>query len=308
MKKRIGILGIGGIGGYFGGLLAMNLEEDPSYEIIFIARGETKKALKKNGLILTSIDEKFVITPKLISEDPSEIGSLDLLVVCTKSYSMRNAAEGYISNIKPHGALLTLQNSVNQREEMAPVLRGDINHLIGCCYIISNITAPGHILRQKGPDRIAFGESKETHGKSKWVQAMFQEARIDSRYVSNIDEAIWNKYLFISPVATATSYFESPIGAVAGEEAKKSFLTNLIKEAKLLSDKLGVNTKAKIETEVLEICGRLNHDSKSSMQLDFEQGDQTELEGLTGYVLKESERYGLESIHYKQAYNKLKQI
>ena len=50
MKKRIGILGLGGVGGYFGGLLAKAYFDSGTIEIVFIARGETKKAITANGL------------------------------------------------------------------------------------------------------------------------------------------------------------------------------------------------------------------------------------------------------------------
>ncbi len=104
MKKRVGILGIGGVGGYFGGLLAMNLQDDPGYEIIFIARGDTKKNIKQRGLKLQSIEDHFIINPALVSDDPQEIGELDLLIPCVKSYSLESATKKYIDNIKTGGA------------------------------------------------------------------------------------------------------------------------------------------------------------------------------------------------------------
>ncbi len=308
MKKRIGILGIGGIGGYFGGLMAMNFEEDPSYEIIFIARGQTKANIKQKGLILQSIEDSFVIHPDLVSDDPKEIGQLDLLIACVKSYSLADAVSKYVGNIKAGGAVLTLQNAVNQREMLSGVIREDIDHLTGCVYIISNIKSPGHIVRQKGPDKISFGKAAGESKAHIWIDKLFKEARITANLVDNIDDTIWNKYLFISPVATATSYFESPIGDVVGDNEKRNFLKGLITEAKQVAKGLGINAKPEIEDEVLGICSKLNGHSKTSMQLDFEQGNSTELAGLTTYIIEECEKLGIDSKHYKTAHDRLSSL
>ena len=55
---RIGILGLGGVGGYFGGLLAKAYYKSDDIEIIFIARGETQKAIAENGLKIITDDSE----------------------------------------------------------------------------------------------------------------------------------------------------------------------------------------------------------------------------------------------------------
>ena len=80
MKTRIGILGLGGVGGYFGGLLAKAYQKTDNVEIVFIARGETQKAISESGLKIVTDETETVVFPDLVSNNPDEIGILDYLI------------------------------------------------------------------------------------------------------------------------------------------------------------------------------------------------------------------------------------
>ncbi len=65
--KKIGILGLGGVGGYFGGLLAKAYQKSDDVEIIFIARGETQKAIAENGLKIVTDDYETIVYPSVLA-------------------------------------------------------------------------------------------------------------------------------------------------------------------------------------------------------------------------------------------------
>lgn len=84
---RIGILGAGGVGATVAGAVA----KDKNAEIVLIARGETKENVLKRGWILESeVLGDQVIHPALVSDDPAEIGAVDVLVLACKSYSLKD--------------------------------------------------------------------------------------------------------------------------------------------------------------------------------------------------------------------------
>ena len=56
---KIAIVGIGGVGGYYGGLLAKRYFDDENVEIVFIARGNHLEQIKKNGLSLITENGTF---------------------------------------------------------------------------------------------------------------------------------------------------------------------------------------------------------------------------------------------------------
>ena len=86
---KIAIMGIGGVGGYYGGLLARRYAGDKETEIIFIARGEHLKAIQANGLrVQSATHEDFTIRPTLATHDPSRHGTFDIVLLCVKGYSL----------------------------------------------------------------------------------------------------------------------------------------------------------------------------------------------------------------------------
>ena len=97
MKTRIGVLGLGGVGGYFGGLLAGKYHNSENIEVVFIARPETEKVIKEQGLKLITPEKEEVVYPDLITSTINSIGTLDVLIVAVKSYDLMAS----ITNIAP---------------------------------------------------------------------------------------------------------------------------------------------------------------------------------------------------------------
>jgi 2-dehydropantoate 2-reductase len=85
---RIAVFGTGGVGGYFGGRLAQAGEE-----VIFIARGKHLAAIKADGLRVNSVLGDFVIKPAQASDNPAQVGPVDVVLVCVKAWQVASAAQ-----------------------------------------------------------------------------------------------------------------------------------------------------------------------------------------------------------------------
>ncbi|MFC4221249.1 ketopantoate reductase family protein [Flagellimonas marina] len=303
-RIRIGILGLGGTGGFFGGKLAKHYYENEKVDVIFIARNETKEKIQETGLMVESVDGNFNTKPFLVSEDSVEIGDLDILLVCVKSYSMAQAVGSYGQNVKKGGAVITIQNILDQAERIKGLLPKNTVHLQGCAYIISNIAAPGHIKHKGGPATLFFGDNSNI-SRYGWILDLFIDAGIKATLSNSISEVIWKKFLFISPLAVATSYFSCDIGTLRTDESKLSFLRGLMNELLALARIKNINLVHKDMAEHLMILERFPPEGKTSTQLDIESKRKSELDALLGHVLAESKRNNLESPHYQRAYEKL---
>ena len=88
MKTKILIVGIGGVGGYYGGLLARKYENHPEIEISFVARGAHLEAIQQNGLKVIAENETFVARPAIATNNVSETGIADYIILATKSYDL----------------------------------------------------------------------------------------------------------------------------------------------------------------------------------------------------------------------------
>src|SRR5215218_6018795 len=85
---RVAIVGSGGTGGYFGGLLARAGEE-----VTFIARGAHLEALRLQGLRVKSRLAGEFTLPVRATDTPNEVGPVDLILLCVKTYDTEAAAQ-----------------------------------------------------------------------------------------------------------------------------------------------------------------------------------------------------------------------
>ena len=221
MKTKIGILGLGGVGGYFGGLLAKAYFDSDAIEIVFIARGDTKKAIAENGLKIILDDSEMIVFPKLLSDDPEKIGKLDYLICATKTYDIETSLESIKNSITSKTTLLPLYNGVDATERLLKLFPEN-NVLQGCVYIVSMITSPG-VIRKIGPyEKLYFGSKNISDTTAKELQTIFEKAKIESYLVPNIEETVWEKFIFISALASVTSYLNENIGGILNNPDNKA--------------------------------------------------------------------------------------
>jgi 2-dehydropantoate 2-reductase len=137
-KTRIVIVGIGGVGGYFGGLLSKRYANGNDVEVVFVARGEHLSEIQNKGLTVINGKESFVTKPHLATDDYSKIGVADYIIICTKSYDLKQTI-GQIKPLISHNTiLLPLSNGVSASDEILEILP-QAKVLKGCAFIVSKI-------------------------------------------------------------------------------------------------------------------------------------------------------------------------
>lgn len=297
---KIGILGIGGIGGFVGAPLAKKYKNSKT-KIIFICRGETKKAIQNEGLLFESKGIKETIFPDLVSDNPTEIGILDVLILTCKSYSINNILAAYKDCIHAKTVIITLQNVVNAKEIIRETLPESGQIMEGCIYVASNVNKPGHIQHIGGPGKIFVGgkENKE-------LIDLFVSGGLDITYVPNISEILWKKFLFVAPVAGITSAYKVTFGQLLEDKNLMHILENMMIEIQSLASKNNISlTNEDIQTSK-ELLTKFPFESKSSLQLDFEKNNQTEKQFLVDYVIENAAKYGIQTPFYNDVNEKIK--
>jgi 2-dehydropantoate 2-reductase len=297
---KIGILGIGGIGGFVGAPLAKKYK-DSTTQIIFICRGATKNAIQKDGLIFESKGIKETIFPDLVSDNPTEIGILDVLIVTSKSYSVSEILNTYKDCISAETVIITLQNVVNAREIVRETLPELGQIMEGCIYVASNVKKPGHVQHVGGPGKIFVGGEKE----NKWLIDLLTAGGLDITYVSDINQILWKKYLFVAPVAAITSAYKVTFGQLLEDKDLMHILENMMIEIQSLASKNNINlTKEDIETSK-DLLTKFPFESKSSLQLDFENNNQTEKTFLVDYVIENCTKNEIQTPFYKSVNDRI---
>lgn len=297
---KIGILGIGGIGGFVGAPLAKKYKNSPT-KIIFICRGATKESIKNDGLLFESKGGTENILPYLVSDNPTEIGILDVLILTSKSYSIPQILNTYKDCINSETIIITLQNVVNAKEIIRETLPEVAQIMEGCIYVASNVKKPGHVQHVGGPGKIFVG-GKE----NKQLIELLAAGGLDITYAENINQILWKKYLFVAPVAGITSAYKVTFGQLLEDQNLMYILENMMMEIQSLASKNNIIlTKEDIEASK-DLLTKFPFESKSSLQLDFENNNQTEKHFLLDYVIENANKYGIETPFYNDVNEKIK--
>src|SRR5258705_11155943 len=114
---RIAIFGSGGVGGYFGGRLAL-----AGNDVTFIARGGHLRALRSTGLRVDSIKGDFTISPVRATDDPAQVNNVDVVILGVKTWQIGEAAHAMAPMIGASTFVLPLQNAVEAFEQLAAAL------------------------------------------------------------------------------------------------------------------------------------------------------------------------------------------
>jgi 2-dehydropantoate 2-reductase len=283
---RIAIFGAGGIGGYLGGRLSQAGEE-----VVLIARGEHLQAIKEHGLRVDSIKGDFVATPALATDNPTEAGPVDAVILGVKAWQVLDAAKAMRPMIGPETFVVPMQNGVEATAQLASVL-GEKSVVVGLGGLVSYIVGPGHILHAGGEPYVSFGESdNSTSERTQNLLEAFKNAGVTANIPANIQAALWAKLALMAVNSGIGAITRVPTGqwrSVAGswkmaqQVAQEVLAVAASKGLVMPSDSLA-STVARLEASA--------PNSTSSMQRDLMEGRFSELEVQTGAVV----RLGLEA-------------
>jgi 2-dehydropantoate 2-reductase len=304
MKTRIGILGLGGVGGYFGGLLAKAYAGSDAVEVVFIARGKAMEVIAEAGLKISTDEGETTVFPSVVSNDPEVIGKLDFLICATKTYDIEESLDAIKKCITKNTVILPLYNGVDAPERIS-TLFPDNEVLQGCVYIVSMIVSPGVIKKIGIYEKLFFGSDSVSVYKMKALQTIFQNAKIESYLVDAIEDTVWEKFVFISSLASATSYLNQNIGEILESASGRNLYVSLLNEITMIAAVKGLNLPNDIVMQTIIKLEKSPRDATSSMHRDVLAGRKIELSSLTAFVVNEGLKYEIDTPTYQMVLDKL---
>lgn len=301
-KIKIAFSGIGAVGGYYGGTLAAFYEKSSEVDVFFIARGENLRVIRENGLEIKKSYKKILAKPTLATDNPAEIGPVDYLFCCTKSYDLEDNIRQLSPVIGPDTVIIPLLNGAEISEQIQKILP-DNKVWKGCVYIGARLVSPGYIEKFSLKDRLFFGLNEKDKEQQVKLRSLLNNARIFVTNPDDIDIEIWKKFFMISPAATITSYFNATINEVISDHM--DLFIALGYELKSVAEAKGIQLPEDIVFSSIQAQKMMPGNSTTSMHSDFKNGNRTEIETLTGYVIREADALGIEVPTYKFMYKGL---
>lgn len=305
-KIKIIIAGVGGVGGYFGGLLAKHFYDNESVEVSFVARGEHLKEIQRNGLKVIKGENEFIAKPHIATANTSAIGVVDFIIIATKSYDLETIIQQLRPCVNQNTIILPLLNGVDNKERIENIFPDNIV-LDGCAYIVSRLKHFGVVENSGNIQLLHFGLDNFVNERLCLFERLLKEASIEASLSTSISSIIWEKFIFLSPTANATTYFDTSIGELIADSAKLTVMTTLIEEVKQVAIAKQIVISEDITEITLNKLKALPFATTSSMHSDFQSNKPAnELKSLTAYVINQGRKYNLATPMYIQLYAALK--
>ena len=277
---NIAVIGTGGVGGYFGGKLAK-----AGNNVTFVARGEHKKALIKNGLVVKSFMGDFHIPHPNVVDHIGALNQPDLIIPAVKAWQVRKTGTELKSVIHPESIILPMQNGILAANELAEEV--ERKHILGgLCRIISKIESPGIINHLAINPSITFGELDKTHTERlKKIHKLFHDAGIDSHISKDIEADLWKKFIGIC-VGGLLAVTRSDYGTLRSLPQTRLMMVELLNEIFILALNSGVTIKDDFVDKTMAAIDSFPPDSTTSLARDIWEGKPSELEYQNGTVVK----------------------
>jgi 2-dehydropantoate 2-reductase len=294
------MLGAGGVGGYYGGRLAL-----AGHDVVFVARGAHGEALARSGLRVRSKLGDFGVHPVNVLTDVSTGKTVDVVIVAVKLWDTELAVRSAAPLCSEKTVVLSLQNGIEKDEIIAGIV-GHSRVIGGVTYILADLAAPGLIVHTGHFQTIIAGElGGGDSARVRDIVAVFADAGIDASASTDIRSETWKKFIFLSSVSGITSATRRTIGDLRADATTRALLHDALQEATSLAGAEGVTIPERFVEERLAFIDTLPPDGRSSMAQDLLRGGRLELEWLSGAVVRRAARLGLEVPTHERFYTQL---
>jgi 2-dehydropantoate 2-reductase len=285
---HIAIIGAGGVGGMYGAALAQ-----AGADVTFVARGAHLQAMRTNGLRVVGPRGDMHIHPCKATDNPAEIGVVDVVLFCVKLWDVESAGASIKSVIGPNTAVIPLQNGIDAADRLIPILGRDAV-MGGVAQMSAAIERPG-VIRQTGKFMtLVFGEldgRKSERGAA--FQSLCQKAGFDATVTDAIQTALWEKFVLPAVNSAVVSVIRLPFGKLREDPDVMALFSAGFAEAIAVGRALGVPLTSELQTRFLDRVRNFPPEMKPSMTVDMERGNRLELPWLAGKLVALGKEFGV---------------
>lgn len=277
---KVGVMGTGGVGGYFGGLLARD-----GHDVTFVARGAHLAAIQQHGLKVESTNDGSFTAPGKAVEDTSQAGPQDLVLFNVKMFQNASAIEATKALVGPDTIVLTQQNGVDNGNQLAATL-GAEHVMIGSAFMEGRIVEPG-VVSQGGPGATNFGEMKQgITDRGKNLLEVFQHASWRVELQENMLGMLWMKFAVIAGPAAVCAASSSVYEEMRTLPETRALILAAMEETLAVGKASGAPIIEGTLDRAINAMDTFPAQGRSSLAKDFTEGRTVELEGITGTLVR----------------------
>jgi 2-dehydropantoate 2-reductase len=276
---RIAIIGAGGVGGYYGALLAT-----AGHDVVLYARGEHLRAIQERGLTIKDHDDTIVV-PIRATDSLSGLLGVEWAMVAVKSYSIHEIVDVLRALSSNGTAIVPLLNGVSVAEKLESlgIVRGQI--LGGATVMNAHKIAPGVIQHLSRHERFVVGELDGTPSeRARSIASAMRSTGIEAAATRDIVLELWKKFCMLCAISAACGMARTNLGRIRDTVLGRVLLERAVREIASVARALQVPVPATLEDDTMRQIGTMSGEIRPSFAVDIERGGPNELDVLSGAV------------------------
>lgn len=281
---RVAMVGAGGLGGVYGGLLAR-----AGLDVTFIARGRGLEALRQHGLSLKLASGEEWQIPVRATDDPREVGPVDLIWFCVKTYDLDDAAQQAIPLVGADTLALPIQNGVEAPERLAAIL-GREHVLGGVGRAGGTLVAPGRVEQKSDRATVVLGElDGGTSARAERLGQVLRDAGIDARVHPDVLVDLWDKFVQACAIFGLDTLLRLPDATYLRHPETAELFRGLMREVYTVGRARGIRLPENTVERLWDTLSKMyaaNPNMHSSMYFDILAGRRLEIDAANGTVVR----------------------
>ena len=297
---KVLMLGAGATGGYFGGRML-----EAGRNVSFLVREHRAAQLRGNGLVIRSPQGDLRLKPRvLLSGHVHE--TFDLVILACKAYDLDSAITAIAPAVGPDTAVLPLLNGLRHFDQLDARF-GAEKVLRGLCSIAVQLSSDGAIEHLSGMHALRFGEADDRHTpRIEAIDALMTGCKFDGRSSSDIQQALWEKWVMLASLAGMTCLLRASVGSIVAAAEGRALMLDTLDECIAIASAHGHVPRPHVAAGVRAILTETGSLAKASMLRDLEHGGKVEADHILGDLIARGTAKGIASPLLKAAYASLK--
>lgn len=282
---RIAVVGAGAVGGYFGGMLAR-----AGAPVVMIGRAAFVEAVKKNGLLLDTLQFKESVRVEAASELDAVRGA-DIVLFCVKTTDNAATAQAIAPLLSADAIVASMQNGVDNAEQI--LAASGIHALRTVVYVAASAPAPGQI-KHVGRGDLVVGPRD---ARAERFAALFERAGVGCRISDNIEGEQWAKLTWNCALNAVSALGHAKYGQIAASKDAQKVVETVVYEVLAVAKAAGIKPPG-LEDPQAALAGAFKiatqmAEALSSTAQDMLRGKRTEIDSLNGYIARRGAELGV---------------
>ena len=294
VKPRIGMMGTGAIGGFYGVMLAR-----AGFDVHFLLRSEFGAVVEKGLRVESAVHGPLQLNPVQAYRSATDMPPCDWLLVGAKATSNADLAPAIVQAAADGAKVLLLQNGLDVEDDLRPLLPESLHLLGGLCLVCVHRVGPGVIAHQAlGSVNIGYhsGSCSDQAGRMAMVEeavALFRTAGIDSRAMPDLRQARWQKLVWNVPYNGLSVLLGASTTPLMADSDSRGLIQALMGEVVRGAQACGHHVEPGYADYLFAMTEKMP-DYWPSMYHDYSHGRPLELEAIYGRPLASAKAAGCE--------------